>query len=295
MATRRSHHVLAQAANEKWFYSGLALGFILLIALAQAKAQSVTGPSSTMLRSWSVPMTHRLSNGSRDAVTFGTRTGATNGLDQGIDVLNPPPQPPPNNFDAYLEITHPLFPQLSEDYRSDQDSSITWKFVITNTANRNGTVRWNASDFPVGNPARAQLQIRQGQTVLANMLAIDSLQFAGDQTYQLVCFSTAKVAVETRLDEAGPESFSIKSYPNPFATTTILEISLPTSRAVVVRIFNLLGEEIRTFNHALNAPGILRFQWDGRNAQGALVPSGIYFCRLETRGGSIMRKLYRLR
>jgi hypothetical protein len=240
-------------------------------------------------------MTVRLSSGNQDGAIFGTRTGATNGLDQNIDVLNPPPPPPPNNFDTYFEITHPFFPQLSEDYRSDQEDTLVWKLVIMATAGRSGTIRWNASAFPVGDPARAVLQIKQGETILANMLSQDSLNFTGDQILPVLCFSTGKTAVAASPVNTVPESFSVRSYPNPFATSTTFEISLSRALPVTVRVFNVLGQEIRSFNLRPIAPGQLKIEWNGRDARGNEVPNGIYLLRLAAPGAVVTRKLHRVR
>ncbi len=269
------------------------INIAISIMLVCATASLVQSPH-VLAQTWTITMTVTLSGGGQDAAKFGARAGATSGLDANIDVPNPP-APPTGGVDAYFEITHPLFPRLAEDYRSAQDSSIAWKFVITGTGGQSGTLTWNASAFPVGNPARAVLQIKQGSTVLANMLTQSSLNFTGDQNLDIICFSTAKVAVETRRVEAVPESFFMNSFPNPFSTTTTFEIGLPIARPVVVQIFNLLGQEIRTFTLAPVAPGRSTILWDGKDARGVPAPNGVYFARLESRGVSVWRKLYRLR
>jgi len=162
---------------------GSHLSFALLVLLSALRAWA-QGSSATTLPSWTVPMTITLGGGGQDAVKFGTKAGATDDLDQGTDVLSPPP--PPNSFDAYFEITHPFFPQLSEDYRSDQDSTIVWKFVISATGGSAGTIRWDMSAFPGGDFSRAVLQIKQGETILANMRSPSSLDFTGDQSLEIM-------------------------------------------------------------------------------------------------------------
>jgi hypothetical protein len=257
-------------------------------AKSQGLAQHTTTTSS-----WTIPVTITLSGGGQDAVKFGTRTGATNSLDAGVDVLNPPP--PPGGVDAYFEITHQFFPRVAEDYRSTQDDSITWKLIINGSGGQSGKITWDASSFPVGNPATAVLQIKQGNTVLANMLTQDSLNFTGDQSLQIVCFSTAKTAVESPAEKSLPKSFQIKNYPNPFRDATTIEISMPQALPLEARLFNLLGQEIRSFRLQPNASGRLTIQWDGRDAQGDPVPGGIYFYRVEVQGASVWKKLYRVR
>ncbi len=241
---------------------------------------------------WSVPVTVRLDGVmSQEALTFGTKAGATIGLDTGIDVLNPPP--PPNTFDAYFLIAHPLFPQLSEDYRSLNDSTITWSLGIATTSGRAGTIRWNAAAFPVGNPARAVLQIRQGANVLANMLTVDSLRFIGDQSLQIVCFSTAKTGVGSPSQENWPSSFSLQAYPNPFSEHTTLAITVVKASLISVSIMNVLGQEIRAFTHYSAKPGLVAISWDGIDRHGRGAAPGIYFCKVTVGEKFSLRKLYR--
>lgn len=292
MHLQRIHKARNRAAKVGRFHFCRHCAAIALLFAAPGWAQHPTIPAATAATSWVIPITATLSS-SRDSVTFGAQSGATTGLDQGIDLPNPPP-PPNGGIDAYFVINHPLFPKLSKDIRSDQDSTLVWKFVIVGTDGQSGTIAWNASAFPVGNPLRAVLQIKQGNTVLADMLAQNSLNFTGDQNLDIVCFSTAKVAVETKSVETAPKSFLVSSYPNPFSTATTLEIGLPTARPMVVQIFNLLGQEIRAFTLAPVAPGRLRILWDGKDARGIPTPNGVYFARLESRGVSVWRKLYRL-
>jgi len=179
MSMRKGNEAQDGTGNSNGCFSHLKFVLLALLITWPAWAQQ-----ATTLPSWTVPMTITLSGGSQDAVKLGTKAGATNDLEQGTDVLNPPP--PPNSFDAYFEITHQFFPQLSEDYRSDQDSTIVWKFVIGTTGGSAGTMRWDTSTFPIGELARAVLQIKQGETVLANMLSSNSLNFTGDQSLQIM-------------------------------------------------------------------------------------------------------------
>jgi len=255
----------------------LVLGLVLCCGLNPRPALAQT-PNF-----WTLPISVQIDNNRFD-LYLGVRPSATAGFDASLDTIAPPPP-----FTPYAVLAIPVFPNtLQADYRGVADS-IVWSLRILNTNGASSQVTWNTSRLRASGNGRLVLN----DTL--NMLAKNATTFAGDQTVRIKSVGVI-VSVKSSSNNTAPKLFSLASYPNPFATTTNLEISLPVAPGpVAVRIFNLLGEEIRAFNHAPNAPGILRFQWDGRDAQGALVPSGIYFCRLETRGGSIMRKLYRLR
>jgi hypothetical protein len=78
---------------------------------------------------------------------FGTRVGATDSFDTGVDVPHPPPAPGAT-FDAYFSITHVLFTQLDKDYRAPLTCSDTevWTLRVWSTSGAI-TLTWDASQI----------------------------------------------------------------------------------------------------------------------------------------------------
>ncbi len=74
------------------------------------------------------------------------------------------------------------------------------------------------------------------------------------------------------------------NYPNPFNPETLIKFGLPAEMTVRLRIFNLLGQEVRTLEGGRLAAGQHAIRWDGRDLSGAVLPSGIYFYTLEANG-----------
>jgi hypothetical protein len=229
--------------------------------------------------SWSVPV--RIQIGAFDLpLRFGVHPNATVGFNAGIDTLAPPPA-----FTPYAVFSIPVFPNsLQADFRAPA-SAITWNLVILNSAQQKIRVSWNTSQFP----ASAALALND----TLNMLVKNSAEFTGDRTLAIKYASTVPVT-STPVSKA-PETFSLRSYPNPFVTTTTIELSLPIFAPVAVRIFNVLGQEVRAFKHAPITPGRLAIEWDGKDAKGTPVPTGLYLCRLEAAGRVVLGKLYRVR
>ncbi|MDE3057011.1 MAG: T9SS type A sorting domain-containing protein [Bacteroidota bacterium] len=83
-----------------------------------------------------------------------------------------------------------------------------------------------------------------------------------------------------------PESFALgNNYPNPFNPSTSIPVEIPAQTAIELKVFNILGEEIRTIYAGTLAAGKYWFNWDGRDSGNRDVASGYYFYRLTTSTG----------
>jgi len=93
-----------------------------------------------------------------------------------------------------------------------------------------------------------------------------------------------------------PEKFQVlQNYPNPFNCTTALRFQIPDASQVVVRIFNVKGQEIIVLlNQKLNR-GNYQINWDGKDQSGRLVGSGIYFYQVEAASQVETKRLLYLR
>lgn len=80
------------------------------------------------------------------------------------------------------------------------------------------------------------------------------------------------------------EYLSIQNYPNPFNATTILKISVPSVGDVNIRIYNTIGELIRTIDAGYLTRGQYDFKWRGKDDNGNEVSSGVYFALVEFTG-----------
>ena len=87
-----------------------------------------------------------------------------------------------------------------------------------------------------------------------------------------------------------PAVFALdQNYPNPFNPSTNISFSLPDAAEVTLNIYNVLGQNVVTLVDAHYEAGEHVVQWDGRNATGSAVSSGIYFYRL-TAGTAVTSK-----
>lgn len=85
------------------------------------------------------------------------------------------------------------------------------------------------------------------------------------------------------------------NYPNPFNPATTIRYDLKAETRVTLRVFNLLGQEVRTLVDGRESAGYKVIEWDGKNNQGRAVSTGIYLYRLEAGNFVKTRKMMMLK
>lgn len=70
--------------------------------------------------------------------------------------------------------------------------------------------------------------------------------------------------------------------PNPFRDGTTLGFALERSGPVRLAVYDVCGRLVRTLVDGREAPGLHAVAWEGRDAHGSLLPSGVYYYRLQT-------------
>jgi hypothetical protein len=89
-----------------------------------------------------------------------------------------------------------------------------------------------------------------------------------------------------------PTTFELATnYPNPFNPSTTINYSVPQTSDVSLVIYNILGKKVRTLiNNTLNR-GNYNVVWDGKDDNGYMVSSGIYFYSLNAGNISLVKKM----
>lgn len=82
-----------------------------------------------------------------------------------------------------------------------------------------------------------------------------------------------------------------QNYPNPFIGTTIISYQLNQPVEVRIKIFNLLGQEVRELKTGKQTAGIYGYIWDGMNKYGKKVSPGIYFYQLKAGSEIFVKKM----
>ncbi len=78
-----------------------------------------------------------------------------------------------------------------------------------------------------------------------------------------------------------PKEFALdQNYPNPFNPSTTIRFALPKDAMVSLKVYDVLGREVRTLVNERVSAGYQQVVWDGRNQFGAQVASGMYIYRI---------------
>ena len=93
-----------------------------------------------------------------------------------------------------------------------------------------------------------------------------------------------------------PTSYSLEqNYPNPFNPTTQIAFNIAQTERVDISIFNILGQKVATVVDGEMGSGAHIVMWNGRNQNGELLPSGVYFYRLSTPNFTAVKKMLLLK
>jgi hypothetical protein len=77
-------------------------------------------------------------------------------------------------------------------------------------------------------------------------------------------------------------SFDLKSYPNPFTSSTEINYELSKSASVHVNVYDKLGNKVRSLVQESQVSGVHSVVWDGNHQNGRQATPGLYVIRIET-------------
>jgi hypothetical protein len=103
-------------------------------------------------------------------------------------------------------------------------------------------------------------------------------------------------AARFEMGSAVPDEYALdQNYPNPFNPETTIKYQLPKSGKVVLKIYNSIGQEIRTLVNEEKEAGYHEARWDGRDNGGVSVSSGVYIYRIQAGDFISIKKMLFLR
>ncbi|KPK88295.1 hypothetical protein AMJ80_11255 [bacterium SM23_31] len=82
----------------------------------------------------------------------------------------------------------------------------------------------------------------------------------------------------------------LPNYPNPFNPETTIGFQVPKSSFVTLKIYNILGNEVKTLMNKNVAPGSYSVKWDGTDNYGKKASSGVYIYIIRADTGFIQSR-----
>lgn len=92
--------------------------------------------------------------------------------------------------------------------------------------------------------------------------------------------------------KAVPKVFKLsQNYPNPFNPTTTINFQLPASEKVVINIYDMLGNKVRTLVNRNVSAGYHSVMWNATNDNGVSMSSGTYFYHIQAGQNNSTKKM----
>ena len=160
--------------------------------------------------------------------------------------------------------------------------------VVDTGVGQSKSGEWDYDDVPPLNIARVG-NLKNG---LMYADVHTSAYPAGEIRGQLVsvpCYATGAD------DTPVPRTTLHQNYPNPFNPTTVVSFDLAAPGRVRLDVFDVAGRLVATLIDGVRAAGPSQTTWNGRDANGQPVSSGVYFYRLLAGGTSQTKKMVLLK
>lgn len=141
--------------------------------------------------------------------------------------------------------------------------------VIDQNVGSGAWVKLGRYNLPSGVPIKVRVMNTGRFTVPSgNVMRADAIKFQMiSEGLEIEDNSLAKI----------PKEFSLgQNYPNPFNPSTVISYQLPATIRVIIKIFNILGQEVITLLDEEKSSGNYKIDFNASN-----LPSGVYICQMK--------------
>ena len=140
--------------------------------------------------------------------------------------------------------------------------------------------------------------VRVGDRIEVRVIGPDGNFESQTLSFKVAPEHLSNAVLSVRLDGIGQptQNLLLQNYPNPFNPETWIPYQLSEDSSVSVSIYDTTGQLVRTLSLGFQSAGFYNSReraayWDGRNALGERVASGIYFYQLTTPAFQQTRRL----
>ena len=179
-----------------------------------------------------------------------------------------------------------------ENLHPDSAASVgdAWSVAITpilhNTMGNNaGWGEFWSSDIPMKFPNATSFDWKQYYVDVKILDGTQALsvrlhplgRFQGTVYFDKLEVKAISSVTDVNNDQTLPDKFSLnQNYPNPFNPSTVISYSIPIAANVTVKIYDMLGREVKSLLNDEQGSGVYHLTWNGDNNSGNKVSSGTY-------------------
>jgi competence protein ComEC len=208
----------------------------------------------------------------------------------------------PSLYTVARRDTYNLAPQAVEfagmnvTHTHDDNIKIDWR-----TESENNCYLWRVERSIEGQIGFAEIGTVPGKGTSSSPGQYEftdrSVQYEGTYYYRLAQIDRSGQAsyygpVSINFRKGIPAYFQLaQNHPNPLRQATDISYQLPASGPVSLKVYNIMGQEVRTLANGIMPAGSHCASWDGRDDQGRQVSPGIYYYRLSSGSNSSCKKL----
>jgi hypothetical protein len=201
------------------------------------------------------------------------------------------------DFDDYLLCSGGVISKFSK-------TNLTFDIFIDHSADKmflNGSLLW--ATIPDEGIKVFNIKDQQEKIVLNELNGLlhnrvtdlyISNQYAWFSTYGGISILDLGSVMDLSRDENAtiPRNFVLhQNFPNPFNPETSICFELPKTTQVVLKIFNIRGQEVKKLVDMPLEPGYHTVHWDGKDNRGKMQASGVYFYHFKAEEFQQTRKM----
>lgn len=159
--------------------------------------------------------------------------------------------------------------------------------VVTDNDNNVYANTWNGGVFASSNSGNTWYSLGMGGNKVSSLITTPSSSIiAGTSDGRLYTRHSGLTSAKEERDDL-PTSFNLsQNYPNPFNPSTTIEFSIARSENIILKVYNILGQEVKTLINGELKQGNYKVTFDGTN-----IASGVYIYRLSSNTVNITKKM----
>lgn len=88
-------------------------------------------------------------------------------------------------------------------------------------------------------------------------------------------------------DEPVTSNKDFFNYPNPVTNSTTFEFNLPAAAYITLKVYDMVGNEVKTIYDGFEYAGVHRLSWDTKGDNGLALPAGSFMYELQVRSADM--------